>query len=112
MANPFDNLRKSMLRTVKGVYKHDATWTPSAGGAAVVAKVLFNEPNNERKQLSGEYYPEIYTMEYFEQDFVGLYESNRSGTPEWVEVNGQRYEVQEVKKFWDGQTYRAQLQKV
>jgi hypothetical protein len=109
MPNPFDFARLSALNIVKDVFSNPAEWTPSAGGAPLTARVLFNHPTDTRRHHRAEYNPLIHSMEYHLDEFPGLFESLRDGGAEFVTIEGRQYEVREVLANFDGKTYVAQL---
>lgn len=110
MGNIFDGLQKNLFKLTTTVFGYDAEWQPTAGGALQTAKVHYKKPNEIRVlDTAFEYNPENHMMEYQEGDFVGLYESVRDGGREFVEVEGTRFVVEQIKAYWDGKTFRADL---
>lgn len=110
MGNLFDGLQKNLFKTTTKFFGYDAEWQPTGGGALQTAKVLYKKPNEIRVlDTAFEYNPEHHVMEYQEGDFVGLYESVRDNVAEYVEIEGTRFVVEQIKAYWDGKTLRADL---
>lgn len=110
--NVFDTLQSNVFNTVTNVMGYDASWTPSVGGAAQSAKVLFNGPSEKEKLFSADYDPEKLTMEYKEGDFPELQEAAGDGSlNEIVTISGHgEFYVRKVTKKFDGKTYEAMLE--
>lgn len=106
----FDRYQNAMLTTVRTLYGDDATWLPSAGGAAVTGKVLFNTPTEAEQTAIGDYTRVDFAMEYHEGQLPGLFESVRSGGRERVTIKGQTFMVQAITLHHDGKTFNAHLQ--
>ena len=99
-----------MVGTVQTVMAHDATWTPSAGGPAQAARVYFNEPTEAENLREMEYGPALPHIQYHVGSFPGLYEAQRAGAVEVVQVVGRTFVVREVRKHFDGDTFIAKLE--
>lgn len=112
MANPFTTLRNAMVRSVQTVMAHDATWTPSAGGTTLTARVYFNEPTEADRLRELEYGPVLPHIQFHVGSFPGLYEAQRSGAVEEIRVVGRKFVVNEVRKHFDGDTYIAKLEEI
>lgn len=106
----FDSLFNTMFDTVTKQYGDQATWTPSAGGAAQSASVLYNGPTEKEKLFSADYDPDKLTLEYKEGQFSGLMASVNGGTPEFITIeNVGEFQVRGVQKLVDGKNYKAHL---
>jgi hypothetical protein len=108
----FDRIAKTVVSSVTSVMGDLAVWVPSNGGIDQNGKVLYNCPDKEAtigdsKQF--EYAPSKYSIEYFEGQFPGLKEAVDSGNVESIRVRGLWFDVIQVNKIWDGQTYAAYL---
>lgn len=109
----FNRLQKSALwPVVEKVMGDEATWTPAAGGPALTATVLFNEPTKPQMQMGLEYQPVGWEMEYRQDQFVGLYEAVRQGSYETIAYLGRSFAVREVTLLHDGLTFRAKLEEL
>lgn len=97
-------------------FGYDASWTPTDGGATQNARVLFGEPTQD--DLLGEFADSFtlrtFFMEWWADDFDGLFDSVESGTAEDVTISfdaGDRsFYVRHVVKKYDGRNYRAMLE--
>ena len=115
--SPFDRLRKTAFSIVKNVMGYSASWTPSTGGVAQTAKVLFKDPTVMHR-LNGpegpfikiEYGPFDYIMEYDLGIFPALQDNVREKLTEIVTIDGRNYGVRDVKSKWDGNTFIATMQ--
>ncbi len=110
--NPFDGLSDKVWAVVETNMGYDGSWTPADLSGEQTARVLFGEPTKEEKlgEYGDSYDPRTFFMEYWDGDFVGLFESVRATTEEYVTINDKRYYVQDVKAKYDGRNYRAKLQ--
>lgn len=108
--NPFDNLQKLGFNVVTQVMGYDATWQPQ-DGPIQSARVLFKDPSEINELAGMEFNPNGFMMEYQEGYFTGLLESCRKGNVEYVTVNDQQYWVKDVKRYYDGKTIRARLER-
>lgn len=113
----FDSYRRGLQDRVNSLYGDDAAWTPLAGGAEQVCKVLLNLPSGayDIEALGGDkdgwvFNPLAAWFEYAEPDFEALEQSVRDGEIEVVEVKGVQYNVTDVKRMWDGATLRAKIE--
>lgn len=113
--NPFDALQKNMVDVVKATFGYNASWLPSAGdpGApALTDRILFKEPSAKQDELERAVFHDIdYYMEYFEGDFPGLNESVREGNEETVTIMAVQYFIRQIKKSYDGKTYKCLMEK-
>lgn len=119
MANLFDGLQNRVFDTAGRVFGYDAVWTPSGGGPAQTARVLFKDPSDSEEILdAAEVRALVYNnvlqpvMEYRAGQFDGLYEAvSDRGNYEEVTINGGAYQVHKVEPVFDGRTYKAHLQR-
>lgn len=113
--NPFDALQKNMVDVVKATFGYNGSWLPSAGDPGddpLTARVLFKEPSANKDELDKVMYHDIdYFMEYFEGDFPGLNESVRAGADETVIIMSTSYFIRQIKKSYDGKTYKCLMEK-
>lgn len=113
----FDSMRRQTQEQVNSLYGDSCSWSPYGGGDTVTGMVLLNIPS-ELLGLEGEtrdawmFHPVGAWVEYAEPDFAGLYESVRDGERETITVKGIEYRVTDVKKLWDGATYKAKIEPV
>lgn len=112
MSNPFDSMSKKVFETVEATMGYDGSWLPFGSSTTQTARVLYGEPTKEEKlgDHGDAYTPETRFFEYWEGDFVGLFESVRLGTSEHVIINGDEYFVMDVQKKYDGKNYRARIE--
>lgn len=110
--NPFDGYMKKAFDVTLNVMGSDASWTPSAGGETLTARVHFREPNGEDTLNGATYAPFTFVMEYRIDFFPGLIDRVRSGYAERVVINGTTYHVHSVVKIQDGQTFQAALEQL
>lgn len=110
----FDRLRDITFNVVTRVMGYTASWTPSAGGPAQTAQVLFADLTTKhllnglyKDQLRFEYRPFDYIMEYKIDVFPGLIDSARTKTPEVIIIDGNSYHVRMVTNKFDGKTFIA-----
>lgn len=113
--NAFDAYQDATFDVVLNIMGYDASWTPSAGGAAQTCKVLFKNPTEPQAyQPVGhdlpEYNPYQWTMEYRRGEFTGLKEATDSGAQEQVVIDGKTFYVVAVYSKFDGNTYYARLE--
>lgn len=108
----FDNLRRLATNTINTVMGDNASWTPSAGGSAITAKVLTMAPDALHEVGDANYMPGDTVIDYKLEDLTGLYEAVRSGATEVITVDGVNYNVRSVKADVDGKCYLAYLEKV
>jgi len=112
MSNLFDKVRDISFDKTMKVFGYSASWTPSAGGAAQVVQVGFNEPDHMQKLGDIEYLPTQETMEYRAPYFPTLKASVDANNDETVVIKESNYYVRSVKKIYDGATYIAVLEKI
>lgn len=99
-----------MFNAASAVMGLDAAFTPSTGGAEQIARVLFNDPNDNEKLIKIQgFTPENPYIEYLEPNFPELYGNVRGGHIESVFINSVEYNVQKVVRLFDGKTYKATL---
>lgn len=109
--NLFDGIQRQMFDTVSKMYGYNASWTPSAGGAAVTGRVLLKEPTNEYELNGVEFTPFLSIMEYRQGVLNGLMEAVRSKRNETVVVDGVEYFVRTCTAKYDGKTIVAVVQR-
>lgn len=114
MPGPFDNIfdgfKDVAFDIVTNVMGYaGATWTPSAGGPTLTGTVLFNNPTEDRKLAAVDYNPIEYRMEYKAGVFDGLKDSVDRNNVEQVVIRGVTFNVREVAKKYDGDTYIAKI---
>lgn len=113
MANIFDNMQDRLFNLTTTVFGYDAEWTPSAGGALQTAKVHFKKPTAERDvHYEIVWNPLMHMMEYKQGDFVGLSEAVRENRQETVTINGIAYYIRQIRAYWDGKTFRAEIEPI
>ncbi len=112
MANLFDDIQKAAFGIVTDTFGQDATWQPSDGSDYQAGKVLLKEPTKEHELAGVEYTPQTFVAEYHKPAFDGLYDAVAYGRSEKVEINQIEYFVRKVDAIWDGQTFRAILEKL
>lgn len=106
----FESLQNTAFNTAKAVFGFSASWTPSTGGAPVLAKVLFQNPTEQMKLAGVDYDPSAWRMEYKFGDLPGLKElSDSRGSSEVVLVEGTEYFVAKIDTKFDGKTLIATL---
>lgn len=110
MATPFDAYSSNVFKTATAIMGRSASWTPSSGGAAVTAMVLFSAPARESSGDESGPAPIWPTMEYFPADLTGLLEAVREGKTEVVVIDGTSYTVAAVDPIRDGSTYLAHFE--
>ena len=100
----FDTYQEAAFRASETVFGDVATWGNQT------ANVLYNCPNNPINLGEADRYiyrPYNYSIEYFEDTFVGLKDSVDQGVIEHVTVKGNRLAIREVVVKYDGKTYVA-----
>lgn len=100
----FDNLQTAVFGTVNTVMADTAVWTPSIGGAAQTAKVLFNDPTGKEEIQGQEYDAEKPSIEYLAGTFPGLVELVQNNKREPIAINGTNFKAIKAKKMFDGKT--------
>jgi hypothetical protein len=120
----FDTQLKALVDgPVKGLYGDQLTWTPSAGGSAQTATVLFRDPTQMRKlgvRTGKALYSQGVLDDVIEDPFftykstelTGLYDSVVVGNVEYVTIKTQTYAVKMIEKEFDGNTLKAILESV
>lgn len=106
----FDGLQKTVFTVVENLYGDVAVWSPSSLTPDVTEKVLFNYPNNPIRVGEAdkyEYRPYDYSLEYFNDQFIGLKESVDNNGVEKIVCNGFNLVVRAVYCSFDGKTQRA-----
>lgn len=100
----FDGLQEATFRASETVFGDVATW------GTQTAQVLYNSPNNPINLGEADRYvyrPYNYSIEYFEDTFIGLKDSVDQGVIEHVTVKDKRLAIKEVVVKYDGKTYVA-----
>lgn len=108
----FDGLQKAVFTTVENLYGSTAIWTPSGGGPAVTAQVLYNAPTAAERLIAGpaSYTEVIYTIQYQAGYFPGLVELvDAQNTTEFIAIDGQSFEARHAIKEFDGKTITIRL---
>lgn len=82
----------------------DCTWQPSDGGAAQTHSVGFSAP--DETLLDGLALSTDYEMSYPSSTFVGL------SVRELVDIDGQPYQVRDIRAVGDGSERRAKLTRI
>lgn len=82
----------------------DCTWRPSDGGAVQSRSVGFSAP--DETLLDGLALSTDYEMRYPSSSFVGL------SVRELVEIDGQPYQVRDIRAVGDGSEVRAKLTRI
>jgi hypothetical protein len=119
VGNPFDKLSKTAFGVVRNSMGDAASWTPSAGGAALTGRVLFKDNSAAdlllESQESGAVVmePQKPTAEYYADQFAGLKAAVDAGKYETLIITGiGSYHVTKVNTLVDGKTFTATLVKV
>jgi hypothetical protein len=114
-SNRFDNLSSNVFDVCGKVMGYDASWTPSTGGAALTARVLFGEPtmNDKLGEYGDNYTLRTFFMEYYQGSFLTLFENVQEDKEELVvitidDIQRNFYVVNEESKY-DGRNYRVKL---
>ena len=114
-SNPFDSLSNKVFDVCGKVMGYDASWTPSTGGVALEARVLFGEPTRDDKlgEYGDNYTLRTFFMEYYQGSFLTLFENVQSDKEELVvitidDIQRNFYVVNEESKY-DGRNYRVKL---
>lgn len=109
----FDTLQDTLFNTVNTTMGYPASWTPSAGGAAITATVLYNGPTEKEKLFDAEYNPDKITIEYKKGDLTGLKEAVDAGDAETITVTPHgNFSIKSIETKWDGKTIIAHLAKI
>lgn len=87
-----------------------AYFTPSTGGPQQTVNVLFNDPTTKSKLGEIEYNPNNDMIEYRAPFFPELKTLTDQGINQVITVKGVDYNVQRVKKLYDGDTFIAILE--
>lgn len=119
----FDGLKEIVHDTAANMFGERVSWTPSVGGETHSHQCLFNRPDKD--DALGSLHPSEWQFtaadtwfEYRDSQFPLLKEAVRIKRTEYVYIyrhNGDLiaiYEVRQVKRMWDGDTYRARLEEV
>lgn len=116
MPNPFDRLKQTVFDTTTRAMGYDATWLPSdaiEGAEPYAARVHLKEAEEKQEMGGVEFMPLNPFMEYRSPFFPGLYEKcRRENGGERVIIEGREYEVRQVVRMFDGDTYQAILQRI
>jgi hypothetical protein len=100
----FDNLQTAVFGTVNTVMADVAVWTPSTGGSAITAKVLFNDPTGKEEISQQEYDAAKPSIEYLDGTFTGLFELVSGNKRESITINGHQFKAIKAEKKYDGKT--------
>jgi len=104
----FDGIQKTSYSVTQRVFGDVAVWIP-LNQPEVYGLVFFKNPNDPL--ILGEekitYRPYNYSIEFFEDQFVGLKESVDNGVIEIVKVKGFDLNIREVIRKADGKTLIA-----
>lgn len=111
--NIFDNLQDNLTGAIKSTFGYPAVWNPTGGGPAQNATVLYKGPTEKEKLANVDYDTDRVTMEYDQSEFVGMYDSVKSGKrePITITISGQEIEFVAlgIQKMFDGKTFEARL---
>ena len=117
-SNLFDNLSGKVFGVCSKVMGYDASWTPSTGGGALTARVLFGEPtmNDRLGEYGDKYTLRTFFMEYYQGSFPLLFNNVQNDLPEYVlitidDIQRTFYVINEEAKY-DGRNYRVKLDEV
>ncbi len=110
--NLFDTLQQNTFNVVKNTMGYDASWTPTAGGDSITAKVLLNQPTKDETVSDIDYDALHPSVEYFEADLPGLYESVSDNINEVITINGNNFNCYHAIKKYDGKTIIIDLKPV
>jgi hypothetical protein len=106
----FEAIQNAAFATTEAVFGFPASWTPSTGGAAKEATVLFQNPTEQMKLAGVDYDPDAWRMEYRFGEFPGLKElSDGRSSNEVVVISGSEYFVAKIDTKFDGKTLIATL---
>lgn len=108
--NLFDGIQDGMFDTVGKTFGYDASWIPSAGGAAITGRVLLKEPTKEYDLNGVPVTPFIRILEWRKGVLPGLFEAIRAKRNEIVNVQASQYYCRTVEADYDGRTYRAEVE--
>lgn len=109
MTSPFDALQASVFGTVSATLGYEASWSPSAGGSAYTARVLFKAPSDDQRLAFVDYSEVQPFCEYYGSDFPGLKDAVEARSHERLVINGITYYVRKVEAIHDGRTFKATL---
>ena len=111
MANIFDRLKVTAFSVVTRTMGYAATWSPSQGGGAQSAQVLYMSPTELVKISGMEFNPHRWGIEFLKADFAGLKTSVDDGIQEVIKVTIDDVEtefyVREIIAIVDGDKYLA-----
>jgi len=114
-STPFDSLSSKVFDVCTTVMGYDASWTPSTGGVALTARVLFGEPtmNDRLGEYGDNYNLRTFFMEYYVGSFPSLFDNVQDDLEEHIsitidDIERTFYVVKESAKY-DGRTYRVRL---
>lgn len=112
MGNIFDSLGKAVFNTCNKTFGYPVSWQPVAGGAPLLADVLFGDPTKVTKIDEADFNNNQPWFEYKEGDLQGLFQSVNNGTTETVTVDGTAYYVRSIKRDFDGKCFKAFIENV
>ncbi len=100
------SLQDNAYNVVATTMGYPASWLPDGADTAFTAKVLFNEPTDDKDKVSEQQYvspnPQ---MEYKQGNFPGLYEAIRSSNGgQEITINGMAYIALIANRKYDGKT--------
>lgn len=116
--NPFDGLSDRVFDACDATMGYDASWTPSDLSPVQTGRILFGEPtrNDILGNFGDSFNPQTYFMEYWFDNFTGLFDSVRSNNDENIVITfdtGDRtFFVRHIERKYDGKNYRAQIEEV
>jgi hypothetical protein len=109
MGSPFDALQASADRVITAVVGYEATWTPSNGGPAQTARVLFKDPADDQRLVGVDVSTIAPECQFLVGTFNGLKELAAITKKEQLALGGRTYYVRKVEALNDGRTLRATL---
>lgn len=102
---PFTRFQRRAFDVVTRTMGFAATWNSET------VNVGFRNPTEEMRLAGVDYDPSAWTMEYRDDQFVGLEAAaSARNSAEIVEIEGQEYWVRKVSRRLDGRSFLAELQ--
>lgn len=110
----FDNIQDAAFKVITNHFGDHAMWTPAEGGETQNAQVLYKDAFAKDTFSDVAFNTERYTIEYNEDDFIGLKESVESRElQERIFVHSKsgyiEFVVRHCESKFDGQTIIAYL---
>ena len=110
----FDSIGKQTFDVIKAFDGRSATWTPLDNSPEVTKTVLYNHPTKKVNAGENDFLLEDCKMEYYENDFPGLFESVQDANNEKIKVEVskdvfQDFIIKRCEKKYDGKTIIAIL---